>query len=371
MVCDYFEQFNKHDIRKTDANNILLACGSYRILELIYRAEEIPVKNLKYLMDCEVTNVNDMERVTTGFKGIDDILYGSLFPCFTIFSGKSGEGKSSLANIISVISPIENGHKVFVFSGELDEGQLASWIMAPLAGTEYTLVWDNDGGKKGFSVERSAEEEIRKYYHDNIIMYSANEELETSGEELLNAMEVAYRKYGCDVFLIDNLMCLTFDGINNENKWDTQKKFIIKLMNFTKQYNVNTNLVLHPKKPAAGQTDAGIYDLYGASEIGNLCHRMLWIKKLESDEEGYSTEVSVIKDRPSQSAGKKCKLMYDYHTRRFYSTNSEFNKKYKWSRDFNPEYNINTKQNLMCNRKDIMNEVPKIGNFNYTDCDQI
>ena len=53
MVEDYYAQFGREGIRKTDANNILLACGKQRVIELINRAEEIPAKNLKYLMDCE------------------------------------------------------------------------------------------------------------------------------------------------------------------------------------------------------------------------------------------------------------------------------------------------------------------------------
>lgn len=702
MVEDYYAQYGVEGIRKTDANNILLACGKERVIELIQRAEEIPVKNLKYLMDCEVTNVNEMERTTTGLKGLDDILYGNLFPCFTIYSGVAGcvdcdteffngyqwkkikdyvegdkilqynrfgeatlvkptvyhkyfadklwhfktkygldqclsdehnvyyitskgylnnksfkelkeqhekskngfsgkfittfdfsntginltdaeiklmcavicdgsfyydnpkakdfrhrksnrtcrfhikkdrkkdklreifkecnikyreiesanvgytdfyvsaprhekeftsywydctqhqlqiicdnilfwdgcesnnrkkftttnkntadfvqfafsacgyrsriitkdrvgqkyltngkeytrksieyeisitsrilvgmsnvnkteikpyktkdgfkycftvpshmwvarrngcifitgnSGKSSIANITTILSNIEEGHKVCVFSGELDEGQLASWIMSPLGGANHTIVWDNNGGKKGYSIEKNAEKAIREYYHDNIIVYSTEENLETSGQDLLNSMEIAYKKYGCDVFLVDNLMCLTFNNIEGESKWDSQKKFIIKLMNFTKQYGVNVNLVLHPKKPANGQTDVNIYDLHGASEIGNLCHRMLWVKKLKDDEDGFSTEISVIKDRPSQSAGQSCKLMYDTHTRRFYSTNEEFYHKYSWEQSYHADYPDYIKKNLMCNREDVMKEVPKISDV-AIECDQ-
>ena len=365
-VEEYYSSHGREGIRKTDANNILLACGKERVIDLINRAEEVPVKNLKYLMDCEVTNVSEMERTSTGFKAIDDILYGNLFPCFTIYSGRSGDGKSSLANLISILSPIENGHKAFVFSGELDEGQLLSWIMSPLAGINHTLVWDNDGGRKGYTVTAEAEEAIRRYYHDSIIMYSSDDELETSEDNLLKAMETAYRKYGCDVFLVDNLMCIPMTPKNGESKYDIQKSFIIKLMNFTKQYNINCNLILHPRKMAEGQ-DVSIYDLHGASEIGNLCHRMLWVSRLEDDAEGFSTEVTVIKDRPSQAAGKKCRLMYDYHTRRMYSTNDEFYRKYNWEENFNANYSDNIKSKLMVNREDIMREVPLIHEI---ECDQ-
>lgn len=283
-----------------------------------------------------------------------------------VVSGNSG--KSSVCNLTSVISPLETGHKVFIFSGELDEGQLLSWILSPLAGINHTRVWDNDGGRKGYSVTEEAENVIRKYYRENIILYEADDELETSDDKLLEAMEIAYRKYGCDTFLIDNMMCLTFNQDGADSKWDAQKRFIIKLMNFTKKYGVNTNLVLHPKKPAAGQTTTSTSDLAGSSDIGNLVHRLLWVSRLKDDEEGYSVQVEVIKDRPSQAAGDVCKLYYDKATRRLYSDVGEYKKKFSWEKEFKPNYKDNVAKNLMCNRVDIMSMIPRNNGYG---CDQM
>lgn len=369
MVEDYYAQFGREGIRKTDANNILLACGKQRVVELINRAEEIPAKNLKYLMDCEITDIKDVEKVSTGLKGMDDILFGNLMSCFTIYTGRAGSGKSSLCNLTSIIAPIEQGHRVFVFSGELSEGQLLDWIMSPLAGLNHLRVWDSEkSARKAFTVTDEAEVAIRKYYHDNIILYSAENELATSEEDLVDAMETAYRKYGCDTFVIDNLMTIDFTTAGVDNKYEQQKKFITRLMNFTNTHNVNISCVSHPKKVAAGE-DLDIYSLHGASELSNLCHRLIAVKRLTDDEEGYSIECQIIKDRPTQAAGKSCKLMYDTATRRIYSTNEELSQKFSWEKSSNINYPDAIKKNLLCNRKDVLATIPKIVSYS-AECDQ-
>lgn len=278
-------------------------------------------------------------------------------------------GKSSLCNLTSIISPIEQGHKVFVFSGELAEGQLLDWIMSPLAGLNHLRVWDsNSSARKAFTVTNEAEIAIRKYYHDNIILYSAENELATSEDALLEAMETAFRKYGCDTFVIDNMMTVDFTSNGVDNKYEQQKKFITRLMNFTNSHTVNVNCIIHPKKVAAGE-DLDIYSLHGCSEYSNLCHRLIAVKRLTDDEEGYSIECQIIKDRPTQAAGKSCKLMYDTATRRIYSTNEELSQKFSWEKSSNINYPDAIKKNLLCNRKDVLATIPKIVSYS-AECDQ-
>ena len=337
-------------VRKTDANNILLACGKEAVLSLINNAQEIPSKRLKYLMDYEPTNVKDMEKVSTGFKSIDKLIYGNLFPCFTIWSGYAGSGKSSLANIACLIAPVEYDYKVFVYSGELDNGQLSDWIFSPLAGIRHTLMFENPSGRPSYAVSKEALKCIRDFYRTKFILYDDEDGLDSSGETVLKEMENAYRKYNCRVFLIDNLMTLSFDQLTEDSRWETQKKFIKKLMGFTKKYNVNVNLIVHPKKPAVGATtEHSVYDLHGASEIGNLCHRLIWIDRLKDDDFGYNTKISIVKDRPSQAAGRECKLYYDYATRRLYSDVEELEKAYNWESHYTITYSPAVESKRLCN----------------------
>ena len=90
----YYQQFgSKLHIRKTDANNVLLACGKEKILQLINTAEELPVKNISYLMDAKATPISDMEKFPMGIKGLDDAMYGNIFPSLSIYSGSAGAGR--------------------------------------------------------------------------------------------------------------------------------------------------------------------------------------------------------------------------------------------------------------------------------------
>ena len=152
-----------------------------------------------------------------------------------------------------------------------------------------------------------------------------------------------------------NLMCLDFEQ-TDDDKWTSQKKFIIKLMGFAKKYDVCVNLVLHPKKMARDQKEVSTFDLHGASEIGNLCHRMIWVERLEDDEHGYNTKITIVKDRPTGKAGKSCKLYYDDKTRRFYSTNDELRKTYRWEENFNIKYPPDVEKDLIKN--DPINSLP-------------
>ena len=86
-------------------------------------------------------------------------------------------------------------------------------------------------------------------------------------------------------------------------------------------------------------------------------------------EEGYSIECQIIKDRPTQAAGKSCKLMYDTATRRIYSTNEELSQQFSWEKSSNINYPDAIKKNLLCNRKDVLATIPKIVSYS-AECDQ-
>ena len=122
-------------------------------------------------------------------------------------------------------------------------------------------------------------------------------------------------------------------------------------MKFTNKYNVNVNLILHPRKPNQAQTQTA-YDLHGASEIGNLCHRLLWVNRLKDDPEGYNLEVKIVKDRPTGKGNESCKMNYDTKTHRIYSDNNEKKMPYKWEEKAEIHYSDFIMSKLICNLPD-------------------
>lgn len=350
----FFATF-KLDIDKVDANNVLVICGKDTLRQLVEQAEMIPNKSLKYLMSVEETDIKDIEKMSTGYKNLDNILYGSLMGCFTILSGPSGAGKSTIANQLCVLSPLEQGYKTFIYSGELSEGQLKNWIVKPLAGVDHIIRWKNPNTPAGYTPTREASKTISQFYMKDVILQSDEDALSASNDEILKQMEDAFRRYGCKVFLIDNLMTVGFND-DGDDIWKSQKEFIKRLLRFTNKYSVNVTLVAHPKKPSKGE-EPGVYSIHGASELVNLCHRLLWVDLLKNDSEKYNSEIRVIKDRPTGRSGKSCKLYYDNRTMRLYSDVAEQYHQYAWARKSNIKYSEEIEKKLAVNFVDETDEV--------------
>lgn len=391
IVCDNILFWDGHtdDVRKSFSTNIkenadfvqfaFTSCGYRARISTKDRVGEKYLTNgkwytrqsIEYTVSITNRTLIGMTRKSgdktkiTKYKTTDGYKYCFTVPSHMWIMRRNGciaitgnSGKSSLCNLTSVIAPIENGKKVFIFSGELSEGQLLNWVISPLGGVRHTSVWDVNGSeRKGFSITAEAEKAIRQYYHDNIILYSDINELETNEKSLLQAMEIAYRKYNCEYFLIDNLMSIEFEDIGN-SIYDNQKKFMVQMMNFTNRYQVCCNVVMHPRKMAAGEQELGIYSISGSSNLSNLAHRMVAVKRINEEDNPYSIEIQCIKDRPTQSAGKKCQVFYDYCTRRIYSNNEELFHKYNWEKNFTAHYSDAIKNNLICNRQDILRTIP-------------
>lgn len=343
-----------------------------------YNGQKIITKH-----DCYTLVVNKTAYVTPRYSSKKDdafVKYKTLDGfkyCFTVPShmwvmrrnGRicvtGNSGKSSLTGISTVISALEAGEKVWVMSAELPAGMLADWILAPLAGYNHTMEFDSDMyERKYYRLTDQAEAEIRRFYRENILLYNGEDSLETSADDVLDSMEVAYKKFGCRVFLVDNLMSISLDGLDADSKWEAQKKFIVKLANFTNKYGVNVNLVAHPRKPASNNNNianngASVYDIAGSSDLGNLCHRMIWISRIKDDTmppDIGKVKIEIVKDRPTQSAGMSCEAFYDKKTRRIYTNDEEKYRKYSWELNLEEEhkpiqYNAYVEQRLICNKK--------------------
>lgn len=91
VIESYYQQYdaNSH-IRKADANNVLIACGGGMILNLLKTAKEIENPKVKRLMDYDEQQLQDLPRISTGFKAIDRVMYGNFDNSLTVLTGKAG-----------------------------------------------------------------------------------------------------------------------------------------------------------------------------------------------------------------------------------------------------------------------------------------
>lgn len=345
-VREYYKQFNKNlNIEKTDANNVLLACGKQEVLNLINNAKEVPIPDVVDIMDCDDVDIQNIPKIPTGFSELDKLIYGQIEGTLNIWSGYTGHGKTVVVAQSAIIESVESGHKVFVFSGELEGGQLKNWLLKPWAGEKHTIEWDNGANKpKGYTVTVEAREFIKDYYKNKVFFYDTY--LNTKPEAILNRMEYMFKKYGVDVFVLDNLMCIDFSDYADE--WSAQKKFILDLLKFTVRHKAYTHLVAHPKK-GNDKTNIDAYLLYGTSNLANLTHRLFWVSRNTKQDDIHDSEIIILKDRPTGVSNGKVKLYYNRETMRLISNEEDKKKTYSWEQNANIKYPKHIEEKLVFN----------------------
>lgn len=359
-VEQYYKQYNQSiSIRKTDANNVLLACGKDKLMNCIINATEIPNEYIKDLSTYDEMDIQSLPRHTTGISALDRDFYGIFKNSLNIITGKSGCGKSSLVNQVGIITPIECGEKVAVFSGEASAPILLSQLFAIMAGPRHVIVWDNgEDSPKGYTATNESKKYMKKFLKGKVYIFDdTNYEMLASATKLLEQMEYAYKRYGVTNFVIDNLMCLSFDG-SSEDTNEKQKDFVIRLKTFTNKYPVSVILVAHTRKMQNGER-GDQYDVAGSSNIVNVCDRCFFMDILRDDKEGYNNKVESWKDRVGGIVGKINKMYYDKGTRRIYSTYSERDRVYQWEKEYGDEINYSStvKNRLLCNQLTSYEEV--------------
>lgn len=366
-VEEYYSKFNpEKPIRKTDANNVMVAIDGSAVQKMIADAKAVENPRIKSLFDYEEMQLQNIPNISFGVKELNKVLYGNFESTLTLITGKSGDGKTSVLNQICVAAPLEQNKNVFIYSGEMPAPFLLGNIFRPLASNRHIIEYDNGPDRpKGYAVSKQATQLIRQCYHDNLYVYDDSIEgdnsLSTDSMSLIQQMDYAYRRYNTTVYIVDNMMCLSLKGCAGDTKLEKQIDFIKQLKLFTKKYPVEVALVAHSRKLAQGETEVGLQSVAGASEIGNLADRCIACKILHEDSDGYNFQLSVVKDRQSGKAGKTVKLYYDNCSMRIFSDKQELSMRYRWEREFGNKihYDENISKRIVANISELQfNEQP-------------
>lgn len=274
--------------------------------------------------------------------------------CFTVPSGMlvlrrngrinitGNSGKTSwLYNL--VCNTLDNGLGAWVFSRELPSYMSKNWINFLFAGPRNVKQYENSSGAIYWRVTQSAKEAINEKYRGQCFLY--RDDYDNEVESLQSSMTDAARKYGCKLFIIDNLMTVNLHA-DDSNKYDKQTEFVNWLIHFASKFNVVVVLVCHPRKLQYGQEDLEMGDVAGTSNLVNLAHRGFGLKRIgKKEKEGrpnkrgdgwetppypYDVKLTVLKDRMRGRANFELGMYYDEKSRRFFSNPEEYDKRYSW-----------------------------------------
>lgn len=270
--------FNGKDYNKIckDANEILMCYGADNLKALVDACEPAPIKGLLDVSTIPYVNPASIPRIITKIPALDKMIGGFAEAGLTIISGQKGEGKSTISSSF-MLQAIEQGYNVCAYSGELSKNQFLDWVLLSATESKYiSYNTDPRTGKRICCVTPEVEERIRKWLEGKLFLFDNGaifEEDEASA--ILRVFDMAARRYGCRLFLVDNLMTALCSP-DEENK--AQARFTAKLKAFANKYKAHVLMVAHPRKTKPGTTFQND-DISGSSAIGNLATTVLNIEK--------------------------------------------------------------------------------------------
>lgn len=308
--------------------DVMESGGEKAVNRLLMGAVERNASGLLDIADIERTDPLSVPTVLSGIKALDRSIGGFAASELSVWTGKRGSGKSTLLGQM-MLDAIDQGHNVCAYSGELSAWRFKQWTALQAAGAENVeLATDRFSGKQFYRVSDDAMPKIDEWWRQRFFLYDNKITSASDENSILSVFEYAVRRYGCSVFLVDNLMTARFSTSAERDFFRAQSNFTGRLVEFAKKFEVHVHLVAHPRK-AQGNLEAD--DVSGSGDITNRADNVFSLDRLSEQDaqiQGYDAALKVLKNR-SFGATPHIGLRYDASTRR-YQKPGEAEKHYAW-----------------------------------------
>ena len=245
------------------------------------------------------TNTNPLGQLSScGLQQFDRMFGGFGLYQSTIICSPSGVGKTTVVcNMMKGF--ISVNEKVAIWSGELSNPKLKTWLYAAIAGERALDSVDNPyrPGEKLYSVKPDYEERIDRAVDGKLYVYDGNQ---NNGFKMLEHFEMLNKRHGVKYFFIDNLSILNM-SVKGVGKYEGEEEFSKALASFTRNNAVHVFIIMHPikaninseidyiKKDGTVKTPER-YDQYsvkGSSSIVNLAHNIMFLQKATEHHMAY------------------------------------------------------------------------------------
>ena len=295
-------------------------------------AYERPAHGLLNIADVKRPDRFRGDGVLSGFAELDRDLGGFRGGELSVWTGKRGEGKSTLLSQL-LLEAIDQGARVCAFSGELDAWRFKSWAMLQAAGRN-NLVERVSGrsGKRFFEPTAPAENAINAWWNDSLWLYDNRISGATEAQKVLSVFEVSVLRYGCTAFLVDNLMTTDFSTSDERDYYRRQSNFVGQLADFAKRNGVHVHLVAHPRKFDKSRGIAAD-DVGGSSGVTDRADNVFSLSRVPPESvsrAGCDCILDVLKNRADGVSGRYS-LNFEPKSRRYYRPDSgDPDKKFGW-----------------------------------------
>lgn len=295
-------------------------------------ATESEEKGKKWLGmgDIKRVDITQLLSIPTGCYELDKKIVGLFAGELTILSGLNASGKTSWLDCLA-LNVIQQGYKVGVWSGEMQDWRFQSWVNQIAAGKNY--VQRKSGYDNLFYVPKATCDKIDEWLNGKLFLY--NNSYGSNWQQLFNDIKELVEKEGVHLILIDNLAALNISDYDGE-KYTKQTKFIIDLKDYAKQKNIHVILVAHPRKEnffLRKESISGTADLTNIADNVFLLHRVgkdfetrageFFGKDKAAEYMQYGNVLEVAKNRQFGVVDHLCGLYYECESRRLKNSIAE------------------------------------------------
>ena len=260
------------------------------------------------MSDVQVVDMSKIPRISTGFEKADNKLGGGfMFGQVILLTGKRGNGKSTLGSQF-VCEALRQGFNGFIYSGELPNFYVKSWI---------------DGQIYGHSHLTNAQiSECEDMYRDRLFIYNSSLIETDELDDLLTVVEDTIIKKDIKFVLLDNLMT-ALSAETNEQLYRRQSEFVGRLAKMAKAYNNVIMLVAHPRKSKAE------FDNDDVSGTADITNRVDVVMSYDKDEK-LADDVRKLKITKNRLTGRlgEIELFFDEDSKRISDIPANFQKDY-------------------------------------------
>jgi len=305
--------------------------GGFNAVErLLMGCRELPVNGLLNIADVGPEKDISKNRTFSGIPALDRAVGGFAGGELSVWTGKRGEGKSTLLSQI-IPEAVAKNKRVCVYSGEMPASMFKAILYQQIAGASNIYQQtDAATGKPLYFVNNQAMEKIDKWLNNRVFITDIKTSNAHDEDNILSLFEYAQRRWHCGVFLVDNIMTAALKEEARLGQWRAQSVFAARLVAFAQRFDVHVHLVAHPRKTRDGNFEAD--DVAGTADLTNRASNVFRVGRIPDEkveELGCCAGVRVLKNRRYGDRGT-IELDFDPVSRRFYQARTSPVRRFDW-----------------------------------------
>ena len=186
--------------------------GLKAVDQMLLDAVEIPAYGLLDLADVKQPDVTRLDKVLYGISNLDRATGGAIMGELSIWTGKRGEGKSTLLDQF-LLEAVDQASRYVPTPGSCRRGSSnigpPSRLLPPKpAGDEGQAQRSECSGPTPF-----VQSLIDDWWRGRFLLYDIGTSTYHDAANILRVFRYANRRYGAKVYLVDNLMTARFVGM--------------------------------------------------------------------------------------------------------------------------------------------------------------